>query len=64
LKKYFTGSYLPTLEIDVQPSILGIQKGIISKFTEMIKEVIIVKIGNTNIIKDKCLIFILILYIG
>tara|TARA_Y100000590_G_C15186875_1_gene813464 strand:+ start:398 stop:517 length:120 start_codon:yes stop_codon:yes gene_type:complete len=36
LKKYLTGSYLPTLEIEVQPSILGMQKETKLSFTDKI----------------------------
>jgi|TARA_B100000809_G_C14877105_1_gene437775 hypothetical protein len=36
LKKYLTGSYLPTLEIEVQPSIFGMQKETKFSFTDTI----------------------------
>ena len=34
LKKYFTGTFLPALDIDVQPSKLGMQAGAKFNFTD------------------------------
>ena len=34
LKKYFTGTFLPALDIDVQPSKLGMQAGTKFNFTD------------------------------
>jgi len=59
LKKYFTGAYLPVLDIEVHPSIFGIHELTKSNLAEIIYEIITVVIGNKKHNIDKYLIFIL-----
>ena len=57
LKKQLTGGYLPTRDIEVQPSILGMQNRTKSNFTEKKKEVKTVNIGKINAKRQIILIF-------
>ena len=57
LKKYFIGSYLPTREIDVHPSMLGKHQLIRFKFADQINDTITVMMGTEKQYKHKCLRF-------
>ena len=58
LKKYFTGTFLPALDIDVQPSKFGIHAGTRSSFTDTMYEIITVVIGKMKQITANALKFV------
>tara|TARA_B100001750_G_C15211170_1_gene448375 strand:+ start:363 stop:668 length:306 start_codon:yes stop_codon:yes gene_type:complete len=60
LKKYFTGTYLPALDIEVQPSMLGIQDVTRFNFTDTKYEMITVVVGKMKQISAKALNFVFI----
>ena len=55
MKKYFTGSYLPTRDMDVQPSKFGIHQLIKFKFADQTNEIIMVMMGIKKQSKHKFL---------